>query len=391
MAVLTRADSKTKKYSTIIRAAMLLVVTGLIVMQLYTSSPYAHPNIQQLLLGGDTPTPFHQLSSAPALSTNKKSNSNLEGVMPFSSSTSSQVKKIIKMTHGTSSSTDTNNDKATWKLVDWNNPFSPGEEEKFSCVETTFQSAQTGKEAQMCVHDRPDAVSGAIKASKRFHHCNILSEIWTANNNDDDSVYLEFGANIGSCVMEMLLGTNATIIAFEPHPMNAFNIKKSVSKLDQHSQDRLFLFPIGLGDERAMSTIYAANGNMGNSNIGKIVKDRPSQQFDEQLQFTIHVERLDAILETKNMDRVKLVKMDVQGYECRLLKGMGTDIAEKIDVLKLEYAPKWLRGQGCMDLTPTLKKLGFGIYRNRANGVFAGKTDQDSFGFTELFAVRERN
>lgn len=71
---------------------------------------------------------------------------------------------------------------------------------------------------------------------------------------DDTSLYLDIGGNIGSCVMEMLLSTNASIVAFEPHPMNLYNVKKTMSYLGKEYQDRLLLFPVGLGGVQNMTT-----------------------------------------------------------------------------------------------------------------------------------------
>jgi len=100
----------------------------------------------------------------------------------------------------------------------------------------------------------------------------------------------------------MLLGTNAKIIAFEPHPV--FNLKKTVSNLDKSYQDRLRLFPIGLGDVPMTNTIYSANGNLGNSVIGTVIKDFESQKFDDKFQFKVYVERLDSIINTTNICEV---------------------------------------------------------------------------------------
>ena len=119
----------------------------------------------------------------------------------------------------------------------------------------------------MCVHDH-DLVSNDIKWYKRWGDCNILPVLWNNrghNANDESLYYVEIGANIGSCLMEMLLSTNASIIAFEPHPMNLFNIKKTISLLGERYQNRLTLFPLGLGNSSEASTIYSENGNMGNS------------------------------------------------------------------------------------------------------------------------------
>ena len=156
-----------------------------------------------------------------------------------------------------------------WKLVDWSNPLSLEEETLFKCTMTNFVSSATKETAPMCVHEN-DWVSHNIKSNGNWADCNLLPVLWNYVSKEESDAYkllfyVEIGANIGSCVMEMLLSTNANIIAFEPHPMNVFNIKKTVSLLDRSYQDRLLLFPIGLGSESAASTIYSASGNLGNS------------------------------------------------------------------------------------------------------------------------------
>jgi len=247
----------------------------------------------------------------------------------------------------------------------------------------------------MCVHPFRDIVSGAIKRRKRWEDCNVLPTIWNStakSDHDKSGVYVEIGANIGACVMEMLLGTDANIIAFEPHPMNLFNVKKSVSKLDPVYQNRLQLIPVGLGNEKVSSTIFSANNNMGNSVIGKIIKDVESQQFSETLQFTINVERLDSILD-RDVD-VKLMKMDAQGFECNILDGMG-DFGKNIEAVKFEWAPKWLDGQNCTDLLPRFRKYGFDLYKrfDSGSGSFTYRIDQDNLRkghnvVNDVFAVK---
>ena len=120
----------------------------------------------------------------------------------------------------------------------------------------------------MCVYADDDGISRTIRSDKYLSHCDILPMLWKDSDHDETDkslYYVEIGANIGSCVMEMLLGTNAKIITFEPHPMNVYNIKKTVSQVDKSYQDWLLLFPIGLGSKSITSTIYSVTGNMGNS------------------------------------------------------------------------------------------------------------------------------
>ena len=235
----------------------------------------------------------------------------------------------------------------SWELVDWQYPTTDNEEKLFNCEMTTFKSS-SGKEAKMCVHAFEDIISDSIRRDGNWKDCNVLSELWNEqkkNATDDpllDYYYVDIGMNIGSCVMEMLLETDAKIIAFEPHPLNLYNLKKTVSQLDKSYQDRLLLFPIGLGNATSTSTIYSASNNMGNSVIGKIIQDGKSltQIFDEKYQFIIFVERLDSILESNNIHNIRLMKMDAQGFECKILEGMGSNLASKITMVKFEYAGK---------------------------------------------------
>lgn len=153
------------------------------------------------------------------------------------------------------------------------------------------------------------------------------------------------------------MSTKAKIVAFEPHPMNAFNIKKAVSQLGKEYQDRLLLFPVGLGDAMSSSTIFSGHDNMGNSVIGQAVQDHGSQQFTEHKVF---VERMDAVLDASAIDNIRLIKMDCQGFECKAMDGMGA-LAEKIQTLKFEFARKWLNAQGCFDIVDRMKRLGFKV------------------------------
>lgn len=147
--------------------------------------------------------------------------------------------------------------------------FTAEEESRFSCDMTTFQSASSVRETQMCVHSFQDSVSDEIRHNKHWYDCDVLPSLWNEvgyiGSGEESSYYVDIGSNIGSCVIEMLLATDAKIIAFEPHPMNLFNLKKTIASMGKSFQDRVVLFPVGLGSMQSTSTIFSATGNMGNS------------------------------------------------------------------------------------------------------------------------------
>jgi FkbM family methyltransferase len=171
---------------------------------------------------------------------------------------------------------------------------------EFECKWLDFQAQASGKTAKLCGHPFSDVITNEIERRKHFLDCNVLPGMWKdlESVRTERSIYVEIGANIGTCMMEMLLSTDANILAFEPHPENLFAIKSSIAALDKSYQDRVVLVPVGLGAEGASNTIFAASNNMGNSIVGKIIKDAPKQQFKKEDQFEIRVERLDSIIGT---------------------------------------------------------------------------------------------
>ncbi|KAL7482844.1 hypothetical protein ACHAW6_008501 [Cyclotella cf. meneghiniana] len=133
---------------------------------------------------------------------------------------------------------------------------------------------------------------------------------------------------------------------------------------------------------------------MSNSQLGKAVKDWHSQQFHEHLQFTAFIERLDSVLDATKIYSIRFVKMDCQGFECNAVDGIRA-IAEKIKYMKFKYAQKFLVAQGCTDIIPRGKKLGFGVfYMGNGTSAQLGKEVFDNprvpymYDTTELMATR---
>lgn len=271
-----------------------------------------------------------------------------------------------------------------WNIVDFQDDSNP---HGFRCDWVRFdpstskgKNATAGKDIEMCVHPFHDFVSDTIRGSHRWNDCNILSYHWEqgmighrgADHSEELStignppIFLEIGANIGSCVMEMLFSSDASIIAFEPNPKNWFPLRETMRRLDKSYQDRVVLLPIALGSTQSSNTIYAASNNMGNSQVGTAIKDvgMTGQTFLVEDQFEIQIERLEDVLELlvgPEFD-IPLVKMDAQGFECEILKGMGQHVADKIRHVHFEKEELFLKAHNCVDLLERFHEYGFNIY-----------------------------
>ena len=277
-----------------------------------------------------------------------------------------------------------------WKMIDFQDDSNP---HGFKCDWARFEpstskgkNAAAGKNIEMCVHSFPDIVSDDIKSHHQWRECNILPHFWEqsmighshrgADHSEELStissnptpIYLEIGANIGSCVMEMLFSTDAPIIAFEPNPKNWFTLRETMRRLDKSYQDRLVLLPIALGSAPSKNKIYSASNNMGNSQVGTAIKDVgwEGQKFLVEDQFEIQIERLEDVLELlvgPDLD-IPLVKLDAQGFECEILKGMGRNVADKIRHVHFEKEDLFLKAHNCVDLLERFHDYGFDIYKN---------------------------
>jgi len=266
-----------------------------------------------------------------------------------------------------------------WKLMNLMEESKRGED---ICDFVPFKST-TGKTAKMCVHTSRDYVSDSIRNNNRWGDCDPLPARWnSAKTGAKNEVYVEIGANIGSCVMEMLMSTDANIVAFEPTPRNYEILSRTMSLLDPEYQKRVALFPIALGSESVKSQVYSTEGNMGNSVVGKPIKDFRTQKVNEPVD--IFIERIDSIL-SHNVS-VPLMKLDAQGFECQILDGMSPEIATNIRQIKFELAGEWLRQQGCMDLLPRLRNFGYVINDEKGDVIVA---DSVNCGVCDAYATKK--
>jgi len=200
-----------------------------------------------------------------------------------------------------------------------------------------------------CAHPLSDDqfVSNNVVKKGRHLECdslpNLLSNSLGPSKNaykeHYPTVYIDVGANIGTCVMQMLLTTNATIMAFEPHPYNLFVMTSTFMKLEKKYRNRINLFPIALGAESSKSTIHMASDNRGHAVVSKIIRINNKSSFLPPM--PIRVEPLDSIMNPTAT--IHLMKMDAQGFECYIFDGMK-QVLQRTRSVFFELEKKVLNG-----------------------------------------------
>jgi FkbM family methyltransferase len=232
--------------------------------------------------------------------------------------------------------TDKGDIKTIWQS---NTPF-PSTNPSKRCRWVDFQGAHL-----MCVHQSPDVVSDRIHDKGRWPDCDVLHLLWNKRPlPSKQDIYIDIGGNIGSCVFHMLHHTKATIRVFEPNPDNLFCLTSTLLNLPSATRDRVTVHPIALGMSRSTTSLYVSKKNAGNGVVGHSI-GRAKETFNDPI--ATHTDRYDVLVDTNTI--VGLLKMDAQGFECNIMRGMGKAI-DRIKVIKTEVANLWLSGHNnCSD------------------------------------------
>lgn len=181
--------------------------------------------------------------------------------------------------------------------------------------------------------DRWDVIGKAIIKNGQWE--GLLSRTILASLKPGD-VAIDIGANIGydTMLMSTAVGRNGCVVAFEP---DLKNLSLLLENLCQIPETNVIVQSLGLSDEGGISRIALADeGNRGTSNL------RPGEKGDSQ---PLLVTRLDQVLAAKDLQKIGLVKIDIEGFEHKAILGMG-ELLDKVEVLACEVDPNYLRQCG---------------------------------------------
>jgi FkbM family methyltransferase len=169
---------------------------------------------------------------------------------------------------------------------------------------------------------------------------------------------LDIGAHVGyySRRYAKSLGQHGRIFAFEPHPRTFATLQHNVKKLTQVTAVQLALAEqegtAELHDYLMMSASGSLHYDESMAALQKAqthqtdIAPRIGQTFTAQT-FTVRTTPVDDFLAAQNINKVDLVKMDIEGAEIGALRGMKRTIANSPNlVLMMEYNPQALKAFG---------------------------------------------
>lgn len=167
-----------------------------------------------------------------------------------------------------------------------------------------------------------------------------------------DDFVLDLGANIGYWTVRLAKVFECKVYAFEPDPTNFKLLSENVEMNGIKSRTKLFQKAVG--EQRANMDLFRSADNYGDHKLFRTSEVRSSSQ--------VEVVRVDDQLSNK---KVSFVKIDVQGFEPKVMRGMVRVLTENKDIKVMsEFWPHGLRqaGSSPVEYLSFMIGLGFNIH-----------------------------
>lgn len=170
---------------------------------------------------------------------------------------------------------------------------------------------------------------------------------------------VDVGANIGMISLHAAkrVGPTGTVEAFEPNPVCADRIARAV---DRNGIHQIRLHRMGLSDAPATLTLRVLQGHAGMGTLASVADETFGAVTSS---YDVPVATADSVL--GGQDRpVSFVKIDVEGFETRVLKGMQGVLSRWNPIVTTEVIPAWLEraGSSVAELTALMHSLGYRGY-----------------------------
>jgi FkbM family methyltransferase len=182
---------------------------------------------------------------------------------------------------------------------------------------------------------------------------------------EDGDCFIDIGAHVGcfSLLAATLVGTRGRVISFEPEDLNYEQLRENIA-LNEFNHVRAY--HLGLGSEREERAFFVNLDNDG----GHALWDVGLHQFNIKSRATplikkMEVVSLDSILIKEQPEELKLIKIDTEGSELRILQGAtDTIIKNKVPYVICEVNRFGLQQMGTneQDLRSFMEDIGYDTY-----------------------------
>ena len=173
------------------------------------------------------------------------------------------------------------------------------------------------------------------------------------------NVFVDVGAHIGyySALAADVMDGAGRVYAFEPCPANFYLLQKNTSIYG----NLIKAFGMAVGEKVCQGELYLSSSNTGDHRLAQVA-DRQA--------IPVCVTTLDAAL--ADVEKIDLLKIDVQGSECQVMRGAREIIGRSPNIKGIvEYSPELLplAGEKLTDFFDIFKSLGLRLFMRREKSI----------------------
>lgn len=178
-------------------------------------------------------------------------------------------------------------------------------------------------------------------------------------------VVFDIGANTGSHALPMAsyVGDEGRVYAFEPVP---WAMRRMQRNLELNSFRNITLELVALSDEKTeMEMKFRASFRIGSASGVGLEGKIDESWWNECEQVRVRIERLDDYVADHGIDRLDLIKLDVDGFEGKVLRGAKQTLRRFKPYIIMEVAPAWteMRGDSVEAVLDDLMQAGYLFYQ----------------------------
>lgn len=203
-----------------------------------------------------------------------------------------------------------------------------------------------GSKMQLNLKDNGIARALAILGTREKEHLYILKRELKNNMN-----VLDVGANIGyyTLIMKRLIG-NGIVYAIEPCPINFTNL---VDNIHLNKYDDINYFNLAISDKEGEAKLHL-------SNLSNVHTMLPNDVANQMNGTSIKVKTVTPTIFMKNIKKpIHLIRMDIEGYETKVLKDIADNSIVYPMILFEVHAGKYTKNNNLNIELKKLFKLGY--------------------------------
>lgn len=152
--------------------------------------------------------------------------------------------------------------------------------------------------------------------------------------------FVDVGANIGlmTVLAAHAVGPTGVVYAFEPNPDCCERLQLHVV---QNGLTQVHVHPVGLGEQDATLLLTRDTGSSVHGSFAP-----PADEATVVTRYSLPIRRGDDLLGHAPSNRPMVVKIDVEGFECRALQGLAATIKNHTPTILTEVVPAHLTRAG---------------------------------------------